>query len=445
MLSSKKIPYLEIILTILYTLLFVFLILKIRFYHIEGIAVKAVVIVFLLKVLAGITMYFIYTYYYTDRVTADIFKYFDDSKVMFDALWNKPTDFFKMIFSIQNNTPYFDSYYHQMHNWYRVYESNIYNDSHTIIRINALMRVFSFGYFNVHTVFMCFLSLTGLIALYRFMVPFMTGKLKLLFIAVFLIPSVLFWGSGVLKEAILLFAMGMMLYTTGELLNKKQYVMNVFWLALSLLLLLYIKYYIFITIIPLTIGLIWCRLTSEKRFYLKYGLILVICIIIGFNIHHIFPDFNMMKILAMKQNDFVGLALSMKSGSLITDRLLQPTFTDIIFHVPISFFSTLVMPHIFESDSVIMILAALENIVVILIMIICLLFASKEIKHKSVFTFCLLFFISLYTLTGLTTPVIGAMVRYKIPAMPFMMVFLFMIVNPEKLKAHLPFLAKFIK
>ena len=209
----------EIFLPILYTLLFILLIYKLRFFAIEGFSKRSLIIVFLLKIAAGVFMYMIYTYYYTDRNTADIFKYFDDSKVMYDALWKHPLDSVKMLTGIGNDSPYFDVYYKQMNNWYRVFESNIYNDSHTIIRFNAFIRLFSFGYFNVHTVFMCFLSFTGLVALYKFFVVYMRDKKKELFFAVFLIPSVLFWGSGVLKEAILLFGMGVMLFNLGAMLS----------------------------------------------------------------------------------------------------------------------------------------------------------------------------------------------------------------------------------
>jgi len=436
---------LEIFLTILYSLFFIFLIYRIGFYHIEGFTKKAVVFVFLIKILAGIGMYFIYTYYYTDRSTADIFKYFDDSKVMYDALWNKPADFFRMVSGIQNDTTYFDQYYHQMHNWYRVFESNIYNDSHTIIRINALMRIFSFGYFNVHTVFMCFLSLTGLVGLYRFFIPFMKDKKRLLFFSVFLIPSVVFWGSGVLKEAILLFGMGMFLYAISGLLNKKSIIRNIILLLISIILLMLTKYYVCILIVPLSLAFVWCKLTSEKYIYLKYGVIVVACIALGMNMHHINPDLDMLKILAMKQNDFVGLAQAMNSGSLISNDLLQPTAKDFIIHTPSAFYNTLVRPYIFEAGSVIVLFAALENLLILFLLIVSLLFISKKTQHKSVLVFCLLFFMALYILTGLTTPIFGALVRYKVPAMPFLMVFIFMLMNQEKLLIRFPVLRKILR
>jgi len=435
---------LEIFLPILYTLLFIFLIYKLRFFAIEGFSKRSLIIVFLLKIAAGVFMYMIYTYYYTDRNTADIFKYFDDSKVMYDALWKHPLDYVKMLTGIGNDSPYFDVYYKQMNNWYRVFESNIYNDSHTIIRFNAFIRLFSFGYFNVHTVFMCFLSFTGLVALYKFFVVYMRDKKKELFFAVFLIPSVLFWGSGVLKEAILLFGMGVMLFNLGAMLSGSVKIKSIVWFLLSMLLLVYTKYYIFIIFVPLLISFVWCWFTSEKLSWLKYTGVVVICFFTAINIHLLFPGYNIMEILSQKQQDFIGLAKEMHSGSLLTNTMLQPTFTDMIKHVPEAFYNTLVRPYIFESNSFMILFAAAENLLLLAIILFCILFIGKKPAHQSVVYFSLFFFVGTFILTGLTTPVVGAMVRYKVPALPFMMIFFFMIYNKEKMLQKLPFLHKFL-
>ncbi|MBK6543548.1 MAG: hypothetical protein IPG10_20255 [Flavobacteriales bacterium] len=63
-----------------------------------------------------------------------------------------------------------------MNNWYRQYESNMYNDAHTTIRLNAFLRLFSFGHIHVHTVFACFLSTIGLVALYKAFVVRLKGQ-----------------------------------------------------------------------------------------------------------------------------------------------------------------------------------------------------------------------------------------------------------------------------
>ena len=125
---------------------------------------------------------------YTDRATAGVFKYFDDSAHMFKALYDRPVDYLRMLFGIGNDTPEFLArYYAEMNNWERHFESNLYNDAHTIIRYNAVVRLISFGEFHVHTVVSAFLSLTGMVGIYRAFVGSLPGLERILAVVVFLL------------------------------------------------------------------------------------------------------------------------------------------------------------------------------------------------------------------------------------------------------------------
>jgi hypothetical protein len=148
-----------------------------RFFTLPCLPKRHLAGLFLLKVLAGTALWWIYTYHYTDRPNADVYKYFDSSKPMYDALWSRPQDFFRMLFGIGNDTPYFtETYYMKMDHWFRKYESNLYNDSHTMIRFNAVVRIFSGGHIHVHTVFAAFLAFTGMTALARAFVRHPAGS-----------------------------------------------------------------------------------------------------------------------------------------------------------------------------------------------------------------------------------------------------------------------------
>lgn len=331
----------EIILTIVYLFLFLILIRKMPFFRLEGFHKNTLPGIFLLKVTAGIVLFLVYTYFYPDRSTADIFKYFDDSRIMYDALFTKPMDFIQMLTGIHNDSPRFEVYYNEMNYWYRVYESNIYNDSHTIIRLNAVIRLFSFGYYNVHTVFMCFISLAGLTGIYRFFSGMLKDKKWPLLGAVFLIPSVLFWGSGVLKEGLLFFGLGMLLWHTQLLIRRKRVILSVVMIAGSLLLLMYTKFYVLILMLPLLIGYVWCTLSSGKYSLIKYLTVLLVFVLAGLNFHYVFPDYHFIQILVQKQNDFLALSQSVKSGSAIAMEPLQPTLQSLIIHLPVAFYNSL--------------------------------------------------------------------------------------------------------
>ncbi len=434
----------EYLITLLYTIVFILILWKVPFFRVEGLSKKTVAVIFIIKILAGIAMSLVYTYYYSNRSTADIFKYFDDSKIMYDALFKKPLDYISMMTGFGNDSVYFNEHYYKlMNNWYRVYESNIYNESHTIIRFNALIRIFSFGYYYVHVVFICFLSLTGLIALYKIAVRFIKNKNKELIFGIFLLPSVLFWGSGVMKEGLLFFGLGLLIYHFSYIINKFR-VSSLIWILASVVFIYFIKFYVLAITVPILIAYFWVFKTNEKFILLKYFVVFVLYIFAGLQIHHIFPGFDALDILVTKQRDFIGLAKFMNSGSLIGIPLLTTDIWSFIKNAPQAFFITMFRPFIFEANSVLILMAALENLLILFILIMAILFFNFQKINKNIFYSCLFAVIFMFVLTGLITPVMGAMVRYKVPALPFLMTMLIMLIDKEKMIRKIPFL-KFLK
>ena len=166
-----------ILLALSYTALLLWLMRKLPYFRaVPGLPLKWVSAIFLLKILAGSALWAVYTYVYSDRATADVFKYFDDSAHMYKALHDRPLDYLRMLLGIGNDTPEFmDRYYSYMNNWVRHFESNLYNDAHTIIRYNAAVRLVSFGEFHVHTVLSAFLSLAGMLGIHRAFVRVLPG------------------------------------------------------------------------------------------------------------------------------------------------------------------------------------------------------------------------------------------------------------------------------
>lgn len=502
---------LEILLVAAYASLFIFLIAKMKFFECEGISRRAIQGVFILKILFGILLYLVYTFYYTDRSTADIYKYFDDSKVMFDALFTKPQDYFQMLFGIGNDTPYFDIYYNQMNHWYREYDSNLYNDSHTIIRFNTVVRLFSMGLYNVHTVFMCFLSLLGLTAIYRMFIPVMKDKSLMLFAAVFLIPSVLFWGSGVLKEGLLFFGLGFLVYYSHKIIYGEWSLKNVLWILFSIALLALTKFYVAIAVIPTLVANFWIEKSENKNVLLKY----IVSYIIIFTIGHFAT--NSLQVLVQKQKDFINLAnggtylqritakktdtiyiasvmhdqleinrktkevtiinkidycrvwkngkLSDetefvgaknfketeyrllldygKTGSTIDIQKLEPNILSFLKATPKAIYNTYFRPFFFESFSPFILLAGFENLFILLLTIAAIIFADRKVFREKMFWLCVFFTLVIFALTGLITPVIGAIVRYKIAALPLLLIALFMMIDKDKLTTKLPFTKRF--
>jgi hypothetical protein len=503
----------EILVSTLYILLFILLISKLRFFESEGLSRKTISLLFLFKILAAFILWFIYTHYYKDRGTADIFKYFDDSKVMFDALASHPIDYLKMLSGIGNNTPHFDVYYNQMHNWVRLYDSNLYNDSHTIIRFNAFIRLFSFGFYQVHAVFLCFLSLCGLLAIYHSFTTLLPGKRKLLMICVFLFPSVVFWGSGVLKEGILFFGLGMLVYFWYRFWFQE---FNLFYLAavaFCIVLLLATKFYILVSLLPGLLFIAWVAKTGTERVFLKFLITLGLYTGLGLGVKYGLPAYDPLQVLAIKQQDFISLARGglflrndtslvflseeqramaveqtdqpgivrirpgtafcywhdydadpdtlfgkqadnqvlfrvdkdiPRSGSLIHLRPLKASLGSFLLGLPAAWFNSLFRPLPNETGSALLLPALIEIICYSGFFVLCIVFRKKRPGHTAHILFCLSFAAILFAITGLTTPVVGALVRYKIPGLPFLLISFLFLLDEKALALRFPRLGKIL-
>ena len=494
------------VLTFGYLALFLFLISKIKFFRIGSIPIKWFQTVFVLKVFSGFLLYLIYTYYYTDRSTADIWKYYDDGMVMYSALREHPVDYFKMLFGVMNDTSHFQAYYDEMNHWYRPYGSTIANDTHTIIRFNAFIRLFSLGHYNVHGVAANFLGLVGLTGILHFLNQMALSKERWFFAGVFLMPGMMFWASGVLKEPLLLFGLGLFLYGIIRLANDDFSVGRISIICLSLFFLFTVKSYVLIALIP---GLLAWQLSlriskfhSAIVFAAVYGLLVLAVIAVS----QIMPSKNPLDRLVQKQYAFYQLAeggtyvktntsdtlyisaqdydllefsddrtkvvlkeeleavywkdakqeiasrqalekgreLGMlldygRTGSTIETPQLEATFWSVLTASPTALMNAMFRPFPWEIRSPFMVLSGLENILIVLLLILAIagVFRGTNLLSSPVFYAAISFAIVILILTGLVTPVLGAIVRYKVPALPFLVCALLALIDTEWLEEKL--------
>jgi len=402
------------------------------------------IFIFGTKIIVSIILTLIYTNHYTNRDTADIFKYFDDSLAMFDALKASPIDYFKMLFGVDSDHTYFTvNYYQYMNHWNRPYSTDLISDSHIIIRFNAFVRLFSFGYFQVHNVFINFVSLIGLTALFKAFKPFLLTKEKSLFYVIFLLPSVLFWGSGLLKESIIFFALGLILHNLFKIKSQLK-IINLLLIIIGVLLIIYTKFYLLIALfIPILGYLVNHYLKMKKP---SYGYLM--SSVIFFILLNIAPLINtrldIVFQIANKQQAFSRFIAKVPTNS----GFLIPELTDgfsILLNIPNALLNTVVRPFIWECNSLFVWLSSIENMFIIGCVVITIYFKGKmNSTQKNIIHFNLIFVLSLFLLIGLTTPVFGAIIRYKIPGLILLLISLLVLVDLEKIKSKHPFLNKIL-
>ncbi|MFH1322146.1 MAG: hypothetical protein ABII90_16030 [Bacteroidota bacterium] len=182
---------------------------------------------------------------------------------------------------------------------------------------------------------------------------------------------------------------------------------------------------------------------------MKYAGVCCILFTIGLNIHRISPGNNALEMMVRKQTDFINLADSLDSGSKFEINRLKPNISSFIKNTPLAFTNTIIKPHIFEARSPFLLMAALENLVIFVLAVLSIIFMKTRNTtapgiNSNLLLFCASFVLILYILIGLATPVMGAIVRYKAPGLPFLLIIFLLIIDKNKLIKKLPFL-KFLK
>lgn len=415
-----------------YAALFLLVIAKARFFYATGLPRRTIGLLFLLKIAAGTALWYIYTYVYTDRATADIYRYFDDGNIMFSAFADAPLDYLRMLTGIGNDQEHFDvEYYQVMHNWYRQFESNMYNDAHTMIRFNAFVRLFSFGHFHVHTVFACFACTVGLVGLHRTFSARLPGHETVLTAALFLMPSVLFWSSGVIKESLLLFGLGLFLLNLLGPVRHRSWALRAVVLVFCVTLLFFLKFYVLLSMVPALVAYGWSRGDHGVRVWLKFGVVYGAFIIAGLNSEHIIPRFSILEAIWVKQRDLIGLAREVKAGSFVEVTPLEPTARSFITQLPHALYMTFFSPFGAWRNGAMGLVSALENLVVVAMPVLAVVWRRRTVDLPLVLFasgFCML----LAAVIGWTTPVIGALVRYRVPMLPFLAVACLAIADPAR-------------
>lgn len=426
---------LEIIFTIFWTFLLALSIRFIPFFrNINGLNYSGLLLFFLLKVITGSVYIFIYTYHF-DPKTSDVHRFFNEGKVIYSSLFHNPLDYFRILLGIDANQPHLQTYYQQLHYWFFPERPPLLNDNRLIIGFNALANILSFGSIHTNAALANFISFSGLVALYKFGLNHVHQMNTLwLKLGIFMMPSVLFWGSGLNKEVLLLPVLGFFLYffdkiVAGNRLSTKQFLMFV----ATLVLMLWLKVYVFILLIPCLIAYLLSVKIKNIRTELIFIAIPTILLAMVLVTNWIFPQFDPILKLTERQNFFMQFSVMVGAGSIIHEVYLEPNIGSILAYVPQALLNVLVRPHFFDNLDPLILMAVFENLLIAVMLAAMAYYALKQKKLSRIQCLGISFTLLLFVFIGLTTQVYGTLVRLKIPALPLLWISFLSILPPGKL------------
>ncbi len=304
-----------------------------------------------------------------------------------------------------------------------------------VIRVAAVCALLGFNTYSVTALFFAALSFSGMWAMYMTFAKIRPQAYKELATAVFFLPSVFFWGSGLLKDSLCLGALGWIFYAFYRGAIEKRNILRCLIIGLlAAKVIASMKVYILLAFVPP--AALWvfnentARIRSATVRWVAKPLLLSVGLAVALyamsSIAAADARFNIDKIGAQSKltaTYLQGVSQSEKgSGYNIGEQ--DGTLGGMAKLAPQAVVVALFRPFLWEAHNPTMALSALESTFFLLFTLrifwrVGFVKTLQAIASQPVLTLCFVFSLIFAISVGISSGNFGTLVRYKIPLMPF--------------------------
>jgi len=305
---------------------------------------------------------------------------------------------------------------------------------HFFIRLAAPINILGFNTYLGTSLLFATISFVGSWMMYTVFCDINRKMRREFAIAIFFIPSVLFWGSGILKDTITLAFTGVLTYTIyWGIIKRHKIIINVALLAFSIFMVGQIKGYIILAYVPAASYWIFSAYKDQIKLPVIRKLAAPILLMMGAGLMFVafkylgntFGKFSLDQIQQTAKDFQSWHIVASEGGSGYTiGNASDFSTTGLIKKFPLAVNVTLFRPYLWEARNIVLLAAALESLAMSGFTIY-ILWKTKIVKlpiyfaEDSAIGFCLIFALIFAFSVGLTSFNFGALVRYKIPCVPF--------------------------
>jgi len=319
-----------------------------------------------------------------------------------------------------------------------------------VSRLVVIFSFFTFGKFMAINLVFSMIAYTGTFRLFRFFYEQYPHLHRQFAIAILYFPTFVFWSAGILKDPICIGALGWITYSLYAIFYKrKKIIRNVFLVLLFGYLLVVLKVYILVAYLPFFI--LFLLLKNMKLIQNKFARFAVLLVFI------LGALAGSMSVITTIQEALAGYTQKSITQSIKgyqTNYQNQSNDVDSNFSLGVDFdgsvvslvkiapaaiVATLFRPFIWESKKISTLLSSLESLSLILLTLYVFLKVNPFRFLRSLFKdpivmYCFFYSLVFALFVGATTLNFGTLVRYKIPAMPFYLIAIFIILDLNRKK-----------
>lgn len=307
--------------------------------------------------------------------------------------------------------------------------------SYLVVKIAFILSYPSMGSYIVIALFFTIFCYMGIWSLYLKSIElFPDVSKKYLAYAIIFIPSIFFWGSGLFKDTLTLGAACFVVSSFHDVaIRRKKIISGLLTIIICGYLIGVVKSYILLAMIPAM--LIWYAYSFRSKIKSDFlgtsmtPILFVVSGVVGLfmlqQLGKVFTKFNLENI-EKKAEDMqrwhTVRGAQLDESSTYSLGHVEFTAMGILTKIPAAVNVTYFRPYLWEARNPVLMMAALESLAFFLLTLYLLFKHFKVFSHtvrtEPFIMFCLIFAFVFGFSVGLTAYNFGALVRYKIPALP---------------------------
>lgn len=393
-----------------------------------------------LKVFGGMMFALLTVFYYKG---GDSMGYYHGAICLSDEILQNPSSGLQILFSEFN--PHLSMYLAPSESAYFMNVNEL--DILTMIKITTIINLIGLFSYGATTVIFSAISFIGLWMAYSNLCKIYPKYSGYLLVSFFMIPSIIFWGSGVLKDTVTLSCMGWLIYSFSNVfILKRKLILSILISLIASILIIRLKPYILYILIPCL--MIWGQTNLKNLIKGSFiRIILIPLVVLGISISTFLVlknisigagkyDINKLeKTLEGFQSWHGYLANSLdQSGYSLGE--IEFTPLGYLKVSPSAFNVTFFRPYLWEIRNVPTLIGAVESFFIFLFFLYLLFklrtqFFKIIIKNKDIL-FMMIFSTIFGIIVGMSSYNFGALSRYKMPAQMLFVTALFLIYNIAK-------------
>jgi hypothetical protein len=384
------------------------------------------------KIVGGLAFAAIYNYYYAG---GDTFWYYDMSSVFRDSWRDNPLIGIKLFFlKTATYTP--DTWEYTSQIWTLFFQKED-GESIFMAKLIGLVEGVGFESYWLTTILFATFSFTGIWKLFRIFVNRYPSIHRPLAISILFVPSAIFWGSGILKDTVCLGALGWFVYAFDRFISNDKRKLRMLLIALLMMqIIIMLKAYIILAFVPAGFMWIYSRFKpNSDGILLKYALLPVFIVgvfafsgVVAQNLASVSSKYDPSQLERRAEGfrTYHTYLADRQGQSYYSLGDISYTPLGILSKAPSAINVAYFRPYPWEVNEPLQYISSAESLVIFLYF----LFVFYKIGVRRFFrvafsnaeaTMCLIYAAMFGIMVGLTAYNFGALVRFKIPGVPFLL------------------------